>query len=39
MNWYKRLNRAWRSYLVKKKNNSEYYLPAIQSFATTIKKD
>lgn len=38
MNWYKRLNRAWRSYLVKKKNNSEYYLPAIQSFANNYKK-
>lgn len=38
MNWYKRLNRAWRSYLVKKKNNGEYYLPTIQSFANNYKK-
>lgn len=38
MNWYKRLNRAWKSYLVKKKNNGEYYLPTIQSFANNYKK-
>lgn len=38
MNWYKRLNNAWKSYSTKKKNDGEYYLSAIQSFANDYKR-
>lgn len=37
MNWYKRLNSAWKDFYAKKKNDGRHILPCIKSFSDNYK--